>query len=118
MKKLVIYDKKTTYMYPSGVVATPEKVKSDYPASEHFTFVIETNARQEVIYGFYNLSSLRDSYNIDDELSDEEAVSIIEEIMNAPEEVSYEPTAEERIASALEFQNLMSMEDIPDEEVV
>lgn len=112
MKKILIYDKKTTYMYPNGKVATPEVVKADYPATEYFTFVIETNARKEVIYGFYNLSALRGSYGIEDSLSDEEAITKIEEIMNTPEEVSDEPTAEERIASALEYQNLMSMEDV------
>lgn len=112
MKKLLIYDRKTTFMYPSGKVATPEVVKADYPACEHFTFVIETNQRKEVIYGFYNLSGLRDSYDIDDSLSDEEAIAQIEEIMNTPEEVvEGEPSAEERIAAALEYQNMMSMED-------
>ena len=77
-------------------------VKADYPACEHFTFVIETNQRKEVIYGFYNLSGLRDSYDIDDSLSDEEAIAQIEEIMNTPEEESTEPSIEERQAQALE----------------
>lgn len=116
MKKLIIYDKKTTYMYPSGAVATPERVMKDYPAAESFTFVIETTEAQEVMYGFYPLSSLRSQYNIDSSLSVEESLLSIEKIMNVHEEASTEPTAEERIASALEYQNLMSMEDT--EEVV
>ena len=103
MKKLLIYDKKTTYMYPSGKIATPEVVMKDYPACEHFKFVIETNQRQEVIYGFYNLAGLRDSYGIADSLSDEEAIIQIEEILNtSEEETTTEPSAEERQAAALE----------------
>lgn len=111
MKKLLIYDRKTTYMYPSGKVATPEVVAKDYPASQSFKFIIETDEAKEVIYGFYPFSSLKSQYEIDSSLSDEEAITQIEEIINTPEEVSTEPSAEERIAAALEYQNMASMED-------
>ena len=101
MKKLLIYDRKTTYMYPSGKVATPEVVAKDYEASQAFKFVIETDEAQEVMYGFYPFSSLKSRYEIDSSLSDEEAIAQIEEIMNTPEEVvEAEPSAEERIAAA------------------
>ena len=102
MKKIIVYDKKTTYMYPNGKVATPEKVLSDYPACEYFTHVIETNESKEVIYGFYSLSGLRSHHGIDKNLSEEEAIEKIEEIINTPKEVSTELTTEERTAQALE----------------
>ncbi len=113
MKKLIFYDKKTTYMYPSGKIATPEVIAKDYEASQVFKFVIETDKNQEVIYGFYPFSSLKSKYNIDTSLSDDEILLAIEEIVNTPEEmVEAEPTAEERIAAALEYQNMASMEDV------
>ena len=102
MKKLLIYNRKTTYMYPSGKVATPEVVVNDYPASQSFKFIIETDEAKEVIYGFYPFSSLKSQYNIDASLSDEEALLAIEEIINTPVEESTESTAEERQAAALE----------------
>ena len=109
--KLIKYDKKKTFMYPNGKVASPERVLLDYPACEYFTFVVTTDEKEEVFLGFDNLSVLRSVYKIDIAVSDEEAIAAIEEIMNTPEEIIDEPTAEERIAAALEYQNMASMED-------
>ena len=53
---------------------------------------------------------MRGIYNIDSTLTEEEAIAKIEEIINT--EPEQEASAEERIASALEYQNLMSMEDV------
>lgn len=109
MHILKIYDEKTR-MYPSGKVATKDTVYADYPAVKVFTHVIETDENDEVIYAINNLSALRTSYNIDKSLSEQEAVQAIQDIMNTPREpVEPEPTAEERIAAALEYQNLLAM---------
>ena len=55
----------------------------------------------------------RTMYNIDKELSDEEAVIAIQDIMNTQDETAINtPSAEERIASALEYQVLISMPDV------
>ena len=109
MHILKIYDEKTR-MYPSGKVATKDTVYADYPAVKVFTHVIETDENDEVIYAINNLSALRTSYNIDKSLSEQEAVQAIHDIMNTPREpVEVEPTAEERIAASLEYQNLLAM---------
>ena len=109
MHILKIYDEKTR-MYPSGKVATKDIVYADYPAVKVFTHVIETDENDEVIYAINNLSALRTSYNIDKSLSEQEAVQAIQDIMNTPREpVEPEPTAEERIAASLEYQNLLAM---------
>lgn len=109
MRILKIYDEKTR-MYPSGKVATKDTVYADYPAVKVFTHVIETDENDEVIYAINNLSALLTSYNIDKSLSEQEAVQAIQDIMNTPREpVEPEPTAEERIAASLEYQNLLAM---------
>lgn len=106
MIRLVKFDNKTTYMYPNGEIATPERIKNDFPAIEYFTHVLEING--DVCQAVMNLKAMRNMYNIDESLSDDEAIQAIEEIINTPPPIP-EPTPEERIASALEFQNLMMM---------
>lgn len=114
MKKIIKYDGTKTFMYPNGVIAEKEKLLRDFPAALTFTHIIETDEHEEVCFAVQNLSAMRSIYNIDSSLTEDEAITKIEEIINAPEETATEPTAEERIASALEFQNMMSL---PDEEV-
>lgn len=113
MKVLEIYDGTKTYMYPNMALATPEIMLQNYPAILTFKHVIETDEAGQVCFAIENLSAMRSRYDIDKTLSDEEAVQAIQDILNAPEP-ELEPSAEERIASALEFQNMMSL---PDEEV-
>lgn len=113
MKVLEIYDGKKVYMYPTGKLATAEVMLEKCPAILTFKHVIETDEAGQVCFAIENLSAMRSRYDIDKTLSDEEAVQAIQDILNAPEPEA-EPSAEERIASALEFQNMMSL---PDEEV-
>lgn len=94
-----------TYMYPNGELANPERINADFPAGLYFTHVIETDEKGQVCFAFQNLSALKSQYGIDPELSDDEAIAEIEAIMNAPEPEP-EPSAEERIAAAMEYQNL------------
>lgn len=116
MRKIIKYDGTKIFMYPNGNLATKEQLLKDFPAALTFTHIIETDESEEVCFAVQNLSAMRSLYNIDKNLSEAEAIAKLEEILNTPEEVIDEPTAEERIASALEYQNLMSMEDV--EEVV
>ena len=110
MKKIIKYDGKKIFMYPNGEIATKERVLKDFPAVLTFTHIIETDEHEEVCFAVQNLSAMRGVYGIESSLTEEEAISKIEEIINTePEE---EISAEERIASALEYQNLMSMEDV------
>ena len=111
MKKVMKYDGTKTFMYPNGAVATPERVLQDFPAVLTFAHIIETDEAEEVCFAVQNLSAMRGVYNIDKSLSEDEAIQAIQDILNAPPEEP-EPSAEERIASALEYQNLMSMEDV------
>jgi hypothetical protein len=92
-------------------LATPEQILQDFPAILTFKHVIETDENGQVCFAVENFSAMRTRYNIDRQLSDEAALAAIQEKMNEAD--IPEPTAEERIASALEFQNLMML---PDEE--
>ena len=113
MKKVIKYTGDKTFMFPSGALATPDVVYSQYPAVKAFTHIIETDANCEVIFSIQNLSAMRDMYGIDTSLTEDEAIAAIEEIVNTPPEETTEVTAEERIAAALEYQVMSSL---PDEE--
>lgn len=116
---LKLYDSNDIYMAPAGTIMDAAKVRQDFPAVSAFKFIVETDAYNEMMYGFYNLSAMKTRYNIDNSLSDLEAVQAIEDAMNAEkqaEEQSHQPdttpTPDERIAAALEYQVLNSMEDV------
>ena len=113
MKKIIKYDGTKTFMFPNGAIATKERVLQDFPAALTFTHIIETDEHEEVCFAVQNLSAMRGVYGIDSSLTEDEAIAAIQEVVNAPEP-EVEPSAEERIASALEFQNMMTL---PDEEV-
>ena len=110
MKKLEKYLGDKTYMFPNGSIATPERMLEEFPAVLTFAHIIETDEAGEVCFAVQNLSAMRSLYAIDATLTEAEAIAKIEEIINT--EPEYEPSAEERIASALEYQNLMSMDDV------
>lgn len=112
MKKIIKYDGTKTFMFPNGHLATKERVLQEFPAALTFTHIIETDEHEEVCFAVQNLSAMRGVYGIDSTLTEAEAIAAIQEVVNAVPEV--EPSAEERIASALEFQNMMTL---PDEEV-
>jgi len=109
MIKIEKYDGTKTYMFPTGELATPERVKQDYPASEVFTHIVETDEQGQVMFALQNLAAIRSQMGIDSSLSEEEAMAKIEEIRNTPQPEP-EPTVEDRIAAALEFQNVLNME--------
>ena len=110
MKKIEKYLGDKTYMFPNGAMATPEKMLERFPAVLTFTHIIETDEAGEVCFAVQNLSAMRSLYGIDSALTESEAIGAIQTIINTPA-AEPEPSAEERIASALEYQNLMSMED-------
>ena len=111
MKKIIKYNGTKTFMYPNGEIATPERVLQDFPAALTFTHIVETDEAEEVCFAVQNLSAMRGVYGIDAALTEDEAIIAIQEVINAPEPES-EPSAEERIASALEFQNMMALPDV------
>lgn len=104
MTKLEKWTGEKTYMYPNGELAIPQRINADFPAALTFPHLIGTDEGGEVLYSIQNLSSLRTTYEIDKSLTEDEAIKEIESKMNEPQ--VQEPTAEERIASAMEFNNI------------
>lgn len=102
MKKLEKYTGEKVYMFPNGFLATKEAVLNQFPAAEHFTFVVTTDENGEVMLGMDNLSVLRGIYGIDSTLTEAEAIAAIEEIINTPVEAVEEVSDQTRIADALE----------------
>lgn len=111
MKVLEFYDGTKTYMYPNMKLATPQIMQADYPAILAFPHVIETDENGQVCFAIENFSAMRSRYNIDRNLTNEEALEAITEIINTePEPVIDDNT---RIADALEDLVVLGM---PDEE--
>ena len=108
MIKIEKYTGEKTYMFPNGDLATPEQVLEEFPAILTFPHIIETDESGQVLFAVENLSAARTRHEIDVTLTEDEAIQEIENVRNAPIPEP-EVTAEERIASALEFQNLMNM---------
>ena len=108
MIKIEKYNESKTYMYPNGNLATPEKVKKDFPAVTAFTHIVETDEAGQVLFAIQNLAAIKSQMGIDANLSDEESIRQIENKRNAPAPEPV-PDSLERVAAALEYQNLMSM---------
>lgn len=105
------YTGEKTYMAPSGALYTKEAVLNDFPAALAFAHIVTTDENGEVMYAMQNLSAMRGQYEIDSSLSEDEAIAAIQEILNTPVEEDATPTAEERIAAALEYQVISSLPD-------
>ena len=117
---LKLYNPADIYTSPAGTLMDASKVSEDFPASQVFPYIVQTDASGEMMYGFYNLSAMKSKYNINQNLVGAEAVQAVEEAMNAEQEVqeveaqAYANTAtpEERIAASLEFQTLTNLPDV------
>lgn len=117
MKIIEKYTGERTYMFPNGALATREAVLEQFPAALEFVHIVETDENREVMWAFDNLSAMRSLRGIDPALSEEEAIAAIQEIVNTVPEADTTPTAEERIAAALEYQVIASMPDFEEENV-
>lgn len=111
MKILEKYTGNKTYMFPSGKLGTKEEVLKAFPAALSFVHVVQTDEAGEVMFAINNLSAMRSMHSIDSSLNEAEAITALQEIINTPPVINMVPSAEERIAAALEYQNLMAMED-------
>lgn len=111
MKVLEKYTGEKTYMFPAGGLATKETVLANYPAVLTFAHVVTTDENGEIMWAIENLSALRTLHGIDSSLSEAEAISAIQDIINTPAPEP-EVSPEERSAAALEF---LAMSSIPDE---
>lgn len=113
--KYKIWNKQDNLITPTGEVLTPQQVFERYPAAavNGIKYIIcDTPINMAV---FMEFEATKEHYKrlgvpITDTMTDQEvldAISYWEENPPAPE-----PTAEERVAAALEFQNLMLLPDI------
>ena len=113
MKRYAIWDKVSPIFTPSGAVFTAEQWIDKYPIAG-FDSVTIVCAAGELNGGFFGtLTGMKEMYEnegcdfstctTDEEVLD--AIEAFEDEMNAPSE---EASAEERIAAALEYQNLMA----------
>ena len=108
---MIIVEKYTgerVYMAPNGAIYDKAAVLRDFPAALTFAHVITTDENHEVMYSMQNLSAVCGQYGIDKSLGEAEKIAKIQEILNTPQPVNTEPTAEERIAAAMEYQNMMA----------
>lgn len=108
MIKIQKYNQNKTYMYPNGDIATPERVQKDFPAINTFPHIIETDEAGQVLFAVQNLSAIKSQMGISVDTSEEESIRQIEELRNAPPPEP-EVSPEERIAAALEFNNILNM---------
>jgi len=113
--KYKIWDRQQTLITPIGEVLTPEQVIERYPAAgiEGMKYII---CDAPISLGvFMEFEATKEHYKrlgvpITDTMTDQEvldAISAWEENPPVPA-----PTAEERIAAALEFQNIMMLPNI------
>lgn len=110
--KYKIWDQKETLVTPVGEVLTAQEVFEKYPASQlpSFKFIIADAPISMAV--FMEFESTKSQYKnlgaeITDGMSDEEVLAAITAFEEKPAEAA--ATAEERIASALEFQVMMTL---------
>ncbi len=110
--KLELYTGERTYMFPTGALATPEVIEIEFSAIKVFPHVVQVNGN--VFEAVQELNAMKNMFtsmygcDFTDKTNDE-SLLIMENLINNPPVVEVEPTAEERIAAALEYQNLLSM---------
>ena len=112
-KRYAIWDKKTTIVTPIFEVLTPEQWIDRYPVAQLDSVTVVCSAG-EVNGGFFGtLNQMVEMYSsmgadFSNAITPEEKLEVIEafeDFMNTP---SNEPTPEERMAAALEYQNMMA----------
>ena len=108
MVKLEKYTGEKVYILGNGELGTRERVLELWPAALTVTHVAETDEMGECLMAFDPLSRLRSILGIARELNEEAAIAAIEELRNRPAEVA-PPDALERLAAALEFQNVLAL---------
>ena len=116
-KRYAIWDKQTTIVTPIFEVFTPEQWMEKYPVAKLDSVTVICSAG-EINGGFFGtmtqMVQIYESQGCDFSscTTDEEKLNAIEAFEDAREAAalaaSQEPSAEERIASALEYQNLMA----------
>lgn len=110
-KRYAIWDKQTTIITPIFEVLSPEEWMERYPVAKVDSVTIVCSAG-EINGGFFGtLNQMVQMYegmgaDFSTCTTDEEKLEAIEAFEDLMNTSSDEPTAEERIAAALEYQNL------------
>ncbi len=121
-KRYKIWDKRESINTPSGKQFTAEEWLERYPwarAKNAKMIITAGNFEDGDINGgcALNFKQTVNTYiargmEITDNMTDDEILDAMEALENAPATTADDtPTAEERIAAALEYQNLMNLED-------
>lgn len=107
---LEIYDSTKTYLYPNMQSATPERVAAEFTAvnTPGVKAVITTDQSATMFYAIDILPAMAQRLGVDISTmtTDEEKLVAMEAVLNAPQPEP-QPTAEERIAASMEYQNLL-----------
>lgn len=114
MARYAIWDKVSPVITPIGEVLTPEQWIERYPVAGLETVTVVCSAGEVNGAFFGTLGQMRQmcegmGADFSTCASNTEVLAAIEAFEDAQNTVSDEPTAEERIAAALEYQNLASM---------
>lgn len=118
MKRYAIWNKIDPIITPNGKVFSAEQWKEQYPVANIDSIVVVCSAG-EINGGFFGtLGQMAQNYramgaDFSSCETNEEMLAAIEDFEDALNANQNQPTAEERIAAALEYQVMMSL---PDEE--
>ena len=110
-----IWNKTDNLVTPTGKVLTPQQVIEKYPAAgvEGIKYIIADQPINMAVFMEFEATKAfykQQGVPITDDMTDQEVLDAISEWEEHPPVP--EPTAEERIAAALEFQNLTSLPDL------
>lgn len=114
LKRYAIWDKQSPIITPIGEILTAEQWIARYPVANIPTITIVCSAG-EINGGFFGtLGQMVQMYtaqgaDFSEATTDEEKLEVIESFEDKQNEPDTTPSAEERIAAALEYQNLSSM---------
>lgn len=114
MQRYAIWDKKSNIITPIGEVLTPEQWIERYPAAGLDTVTVVCSAGEINGAFFGTLGQMRGMYekmgaDFSECSTNEDVLSVIEAFEDSLNATNDMPSSEERIAAALEYQNLLSM---------
>lgn len=120
LKRYAIWDKQTTIITPIYEVLTPEQWIERYPVAAVPTITVVCGAGEVNGSFFGTLGQMVQMYegmgcDFSECTTDEEKLEAIEAFEDAMNTPSDEPSTDERIAAALEYQVMSSL---PDEEII
>lgn len=113
MKRYAIWDKVSPIITPIGEVLTPAQWIQRYPVAGVPSITVVCGAGEINGSFFGTLGQMVQMYEAQGAdfsacVSDEDKLQVIEDFEDAMNAPSTDPSAEERIAAALEYQNMMA----------